>query len=69
MCPVLKFHGKGMENVSEDLYLGDIISSDGKNRKNVDKRISKGLGLITQIMNLLEEFRSKLKGLSFYIIY
>ena len=43
-----------MENVSEDLYLGDIISSDGKNRKNVDKRISKGLGLITQIMNLLE---------------
>ena len=43
-----------MEAVQEDMYLGDIISSDGKNKKNVEKRISKGLGIITQIMNLLE---------------
>ena len=31
-----------------------MISSDGKNRKNVDKRISNGLGIISQITNLLE---------------
>ena len=43
-----------MEDVQEDMYLGDLISSDGKNKKNVEKRISKGLGIITQIMNLLE---------------
>ena len=53
-CPILKVHGTNMENVTEDTYLGDLISSDGKNRKNVDKRISKGLGIISQITNLLE---------------
>ena len=53
-CPQLKVHGTIMENVHEDMYLGDVISSDGKNKKNVEKRISKGLGIITQIMNLLE---------------
>ena len=53
-CPELKVHGTVMENVEEDMYLGDLISSNGKNKKNVEKRISKGLGIITQIMNLLE---------------
>ena len=53
-CPILKVHGTVMETVTEDDYLGDIISSDGKNKKNVEKRLSKGLGIITQIMNLLE---------------
>ena len=42
-----------MEDVSYDTYLGDIITSDGKNTMNVKKRISKGLGIISQIMNLL----------------
>ena len=54
MCPVLKVHGTVMETVTEDLYLGDVISGDGKNKKNIEKRISKGLGIISQIMNLLE---------------
>jgi hypothetical protein len=54
MCPVLKVHGTVMEGVEEDMYLGDLISSDGKNRKNVEKRISKGIGIITQILNLLD---------------
>ena len=53
-CPELRVHGTVMENVEEDMYLGDLISSDGKNKKNVEKRISKGLGIITQILNLLE---------------
>ena len=30
-CPTLKVHGTNMENVKEDTYLGDLISSDGKN--------------------------------------
>ena len=42
-----------MESVTHDTYLGDIISSDGKNTKNVKKRISKGIGISTQIINLL----------------
>ena len=42
-----------MEDVSHDTYLGDIICSDGKNTLNIKKRISKGLGIISQIVNLL----------------
>ena len=53
-CPQLKVHGTLIESVEEDTYLGDLISSDGKNKKNIDQRISKGLGIITQILNLLE---------------
>ena len=54
MCPILKVHGTVMPEVSEDTYLGDILSSDGKNTKNVKNRISKGVGIINQIFNLLE---------------
>ena len=43
-----------MPEVSEDVYLGDIISNDGKNTKNVKSRISKGLGIINQIFNILD---------------
>ena len=30
-CPDLKIHGHNIEKVQQDTYLGDIISSDGKN--------------------------------------
>ena len=43
-----------METVTEDTYLGDLIGSDGRNSKNIAKRISKGMGIITQILHLLE---------------
>ena len=46
LCPTLKVH--------EETYLGDILSCDGKNKKNIKDRISKGVGIITQILNLLE---------------
>ena len=55
-CPVLKVHDTIMEEVTEDTYLGDIISSDGKNSKNLEHRISKGIGIISQIMHILENF-------------
>ena len=53
-CPNLKVHGTVLNEVSEESYLGDLISSDGKNTKNIRNRISKGIGLISQIFNLLE---------------
>ena len=43
-----------MVEVNEDTYLGDIISSDGKNQKNIQNRIAKGTGIISQIMTMLE---------------
>jgi hypothetical protein len=39
---------------SEQMYLGDIISSDGKHDKNVKNRKNKGLGKINEIMQILQ---------------
>jgi hypothetical protein len=48
-CPQLKVHGTLIESVEEDTYLGDLISSDRKNKKNIEQRISTCLGIITQM--------------------
>ena len=53
-CPELKVHGKRVEEVIDDTYLGDVISADGTNKKNLQKRILRGSGIISQIMNLLD---------------
>ena len=53
-CPTLKVHGTCMQEVTEDRYLGDILSSDGRNTKCIKERISKGVGIQNQILNLLE---------------
>ena len=53
-CPVLQVHGTVMESVPYDTYLGDIISADGKNTRNVKKRVARGIGISTQIINLLK---------------
>ena len=54
LCPTQKVHGTDMQHVSEDTYLGDIISSDGTNTKNINNRVSKGNGKINDIMDMLE---------------
>lgn len=43
-----------MAPVLEDTYLGDIVRADGKNFSNVQSRMSKGLGIISQIMTILQ---------------
>ena len=43
-----------MDKVEEDTYLGVVISSDGRNMKTIKLRIAKGLGIISEIMNILE---------------
>ena len=39
----------------EEKYLGDIITNDGKNTKNIESRMAKGQGNIDQVMSILEE--------------
>ena len=41
--------------VSFDKYLGDIVSGDSLNKRNIEAKTSKGMGIINQIMILLEE--------------
>ena len=43
-----------MEEKEEQMYLGDVISADGKHLKNVKARKNKALGAIDQIMQILE---------------
>ena len=54
LCLDLKVHGTKMGQVNHDTYLGDIVSHDGSNKLNVRSRIGKGLGKISDIMNILE---------------
>ena len=42
-----------MADVNEITYLGDCITSDGTNTRNVQIRTKKGLGIVCQIMKIL----------------
>ena len=53
-CKELKVHKKSMIDVEEVKYLGEILSSDAKNTKNVKSRTSKGMGLVNEILYILE---------------
>ena len=55
LCPELQVHGTVMPQISEEKYLGDIISEDGKNFKNIQSRLGKGIGILSEILNILEK--------------
>ena len=44
-----------MEESCEEKYLGDLIASDGSNKKNVAARKGRGFGIIDKVMAMLEE--------------
>ena len=44
-----------MDTVNHEKYLGDIISDDGKNSKNIAARKNRGIGVVNQVMAILEE--------------
>ena len=43
-----------VEDVSDEKYLGDIISKDGKNSKNIKARVARAKGSVKQIMEILD---------------
>ena len=49
------YYSKSAQREYADTYLGDIISNDGKNSLNIKSRVSKGLGIVSQIFNVLEQ--------------
>ena len=46
---------KHMKEVSDKKYLGDIISHDGKNQKNIKDKTNKSMGNINKIVTTLTE--------------
>ena len=53
-CHILKVHGEEMPAVSNDTYLGDIISSDGKNRLTIENRVRRGHGKVAEILGIID---------------
>ena len=45
-----------MEEKNEEKYLGDILSNDGRNIKNIKARIEKGKGIASKIISMLDAF-------------
>ena len=43
-----------MSDVNKFTYLGDIISSDGRNSLNIQERVKKGTGLLCQITKIFQ---------------
>ena len=56
-CPDLEAHKNVIEGATQEKYLGDIIGDtimgDGCNSKNIKNRRSKGMGIITEVMTIL----------------
>ena len=43
-----------MEEKDSERYLGDVISKDGENIKNIQARVSKGTGIVRNILTMLD---------------
>ena len=50
-----------MKNTKFEKYLGDVLMKQGSNKKNIEARVSMGIGIISQLMLLLEEIWNKLE--------
>ena len=49
------FEGENiMEEKESEKYLGDVISKDGRNLKNIKSRVNKGKGIVKRIVDILE---------------
>ena len=44
-----------IEHSEEERYLGDLITSDGKNSKNMAARKAKGIGIVDKIFSILND--------------
>ena len=44
-----------MKEVEMDDYLGDVVANQGNMKMNIKKRVSKGFGVISQVMTILEK--------------
>ena len=43
-----------MEEKEDERYLGDVISQDGRNLKNIKSRVNKGTGIVRNILTMLD---------------
>ena len=54
-CPPLTINGSKMKNSDQQTYLGDILDKIGNCRRHIEKRISKGYSIVTNILVIVNE--------------
>ena len=54
-CPTLKVHDTDMKQAKSEKYLGDIVDHTGSIQATIDNRKSKGQGIITEILAIINE--------------
>ena len=55
LCPKLKVHNGEMKKADQEKYLGDVINKNGKQNATIVERISKGHGIVTNILALIKD--------------
>ena len=51
-------HGEDlMENKNDEKYLGDVVSKDGRNIKNIQSRVNRGTGIVRKILTMLDSIQ------------
>ena len=43
-----------MKKIDNEKYLGDVLSNDGRNIKNIKTRVNKGIGIVNKIISMLD---------------
>ena len=54
-CHKLKVHNDEMHDSQREKYLGDIVDRSGKIRKTIEDRKSKGYGIVSEILAIINE--------------
>ena len=55
VCPEIKVHEEKMSESESEKYLGDLITSSGKIKPNINARREKGFGIVSEILSILDE--------------
>ena len=54
-CCSLKVHETIMNKKDHETYLGDVISSNGNNEKNIESKANQGVGAVSQIFAMVSQ--------------
>ena len=54
-CPSLKVHNSNMTKSEQQKYLGDIFSTEGTNKDNLEARRNRGFSIVSDILSILDE--------------
>ena len=54
-CQALSVNGSKMKNSKQEKYLGDYIDRSGSSRPNIERRKSRGYGILSNIVAIINE--------------